>query len=88
MNPPRPARLGKLRREPRREALSTLEAVALALTLQDGVLPPTINQTHPDPDCDLDYVPGEGRAEKNIRCIMSNSFAFGGTNAVLIATAA
>lgn len=65
-----------------------LEFAISLLALRHKSVPPTANLTVPDADCDLDYVPGEGRAEKNLRCVMSNSFAFGGTNAVLIATAA
>jgi 3-oxoacyl-[acyl-carrier-protein] synthase II len=62
-----------------------LEFVISLLAMQHGAVPPTANLEVPDPECDLDYVPGEGRAEQDIRCVMSNSFAFGGTNAVLIA---
>ncbi|MCU1245785.1 MAG: 3-oxoacyl-[acyl-carrier-protein] synthase 2, partial [Acidobacteria bacterium] len=53
--------------------------------LRHEAVPPTANLLVPDPACDLDYVPGEGRARKGLRTVMSNSFAFGGTNAVLIA---
>jgi nodulation protein E len=59
-----------------------LELIVTALAIRDGVLPPTANYTEPDPDCDLDYVPNEAR-EKTIRAAVSNSFAFGGLNAVL-----
>jgi 3-oxoacyl-[acyl-carrier-protein] synthase II len=64
-------------------AAGAVEAVALALTLQDGVLPPTINLTHPDPECDLDYVPNSAR-EVAVRTAMSTSFGFGGQNAALV----
>ena len=53
-----------------------------ALALARGVLPPTINLTSPDPECDLDYVPREAR-EVRVDAVLSNSFGFGGTNAVL-----
>ncbi|HVE86139.1 MAG TPA: beta-ketoacyl-ACP synthase II [Myxococcales bacterium] len=59
------------------------EAVVAVLALTRGVLPPTINYTTPDPDCDLDYVPNKPR-EVRVDAVMSNSFGFGGTNAVLL----
>ncbi len=59
-----------------------VEAIACIKAIQDGFLPPTINLTTPDPKCDLDYVPNEGR-ESKVRYALSNSFAFGGLNAVL-----
>jgi 3-oxoacyl-[acyl-carrier-protein] synthase II len=59
------------------------EAVVGVLALTRGVIPPTINYTTPDPDCDLDYVPNTAR-EVRVDAVMSNSFGFGGTNAVLI----
>ncbi len=59
------------------------EAVIGTLALQRGVIPPTINYKTPDPDCDLDYVPNQAR-EVRVDYVMSNSFGFGGTNAVLI----
>lgn len=64
-------------------ASSSLEAVASVLTLVHGVVHPTLNLHDPDPACDLDYVPLVAR-ERRIRTIMSNSFAFGGHNAVLV----
>lgn len=63
-------------------AAGAVEAVACALTLRDGVLPPTANYTTPDPECDLDVVPNEARAVAVEACL-SSSFAFGGLNAVL-----
>ncbi|WP_164019386.1 beta-ketoacyl-ACP synthase II [Pyxidicoccus trucidator] len=59
------------------------EGVVSALVLSRNVLPPTINMTSPDPDCDLDYVPNQAR-EARVDAVMSNSFGFGGTNAVLL----
>jgi 3-oxoacyl-[acyl-carrier-protein] synthase II len=59
------------------------EAVVSVMTLQRGVLAPTINYATPDPDCDLDYVPNQAR-EQRVDAVMSNSFGFGGTNAVLV----
>jgi len=60
-----------------------VEAIASIKAMQDGFAPPTINLTEPDPKCDLDYVPNEGR-NMPIKYTMSNSFAFGGLNAVLL----
>jgi len=64
-------------------AAGAVEAVALALTLHEGVLPPTINQTNPDPSCDLDYVPNCAR-DVPVRTAVSTSFGFGGQNAALV----
>jgi len=64
-------------------AAGAVEAVALALTLKDGVLPPTINYEYPDPACDLDYVPNVAREQK-VRVAVSNSFGFGGQNAAIV----
>jgi 3-oxoacyl-[acyl-carrier-protein] synthase II len=64
-------------------AAGAVEAAALALTLHEGVLPPTINQTHPDPSCDLDYVPNCAR-EMPVTTALSTSFGFGGQNAALV----
>jgi 3-oxoacyl-[acyl-carrier-protein] synthase II len=64
-------------------AAGAVEAVALALTLHQGVLPPTINQACRDPGCDLDYVPNCAR-EYPVRTAVSTSFGFGGQNAALV----
>lgn len=61
-----------------------LELIGCVLSLRDQLVPPTINYKVPDPECDLDYVI-EGKREVPLRNVMSNSFAFGGSNAVLIA---
>jgi nodulation protein E len=63
-------------------AAGALEAVATVLALHEGVLPPTANFTEPDPDCDLDIITGCAR-ERRAGAALSNSFAFGGLNAVL-----
>ena len=64
-------------------ASGALEAAATALSLERGVIPPTINQATPDPACDLDYVPNTAR-EIPVRTALSNSFGFGGQNASLV----
>jgi len=64
-------------------AAGAIEAIICALTLQHGVIPPTINLVHPDPECDLDYVPNIAR-QKKVRTALSNSFGFGGHNSVLV----
>jgi 3-oxoacyl-(acyl-carrier-protein) synthase len=64
-------------------ASGALELVACILTLRDQVIPPTINYTTPDPECDLDYVV-EGKRRAQVKNILSNSFAFGGSNGSLI----
>jgi 3-oxoacyl-[acyl-carrier-protein] synthase II len=64
-------------------AAGAVEAVALALTLRHGALPPTINLTQPDPECDLDYVPNTAR-ELPVNTAVSTSFGFGGQNAALV----
>ena len=60
-----------------------IEAVAASLALHTGILPPTINYENPDPDCDLDYVPGTARAAQ-VEVAMSNNSGFGGHNAVIV----
>jgi len=60
-----------------------LEAGISVLALRDQVLPPTINQETPDPDCDLDYIPNHMR-QASVEYALSNSFGFGGTNAALL----
>ena len=60
-----------------------IELVVCALTITRGVIAPTINLEHPDPDCDLDYTPNVAR-EATVDVAMSNSFGFGGHNASLV----
>ena len=60
-----------------------IEAIATIKAMNENWVPPTVGLTQPDPECDLDYVPNVGRA-KEVRHAMSNSFAFGGLNAVLV----
>ena len=64
-------------------AAGAVEAIFSVLAIRDGVLPPTINLENPDPECDLDYVPGTAR-EAPVRVALSNSFGFGGTNGSLV----
>jgi len=63
-------------------AAGGIEAVATCLALHTGIVPPTAHLEHPDPRCDLDYVPGAAR-QVPLRAAISNGFGFGGTNAVL-----
>ena len=64
-------------------AAGGIEAVFSILALHHGILPPTINLDHPDPACDLDYVPNQARPAQ-VQVALSNSFGFGGVNACLI----
>lgn len=68
-------------------AAAALECVATGLALRDGVLPPTANYSEPDPECDLDVIPNVAR-EARVEYALTNSFAFGGLNAVLALRAA
>jgi len=65
-------------------ATAAIELAATVQSIEHGVIPPTANYTKPDPECDLDYVPNQAR-ETPVRVAISNSFAFGGLNAVLLA---
>lgn len=60
-----------------------VEAVAVIKAMQDGIVPPTIGYDEPDPECDLDYTPNKAR-KRDVTYAMSNSFAFGGLNAVMV----
>jgi len=62
---------------------ASIELILSVLTLNRGLIPPTINYENPDPECDLDYVPNESRT-KRVETILSNSFAFGGQNASIL----
>lgn len=64
-------------------ATGALEVIFCVKTIQEGIIPPTINQEVPDPDCDLDYVPNKAR-KAEVRRAMSNSMGFGGRNAMVV----
>lgn len=64
-------------------AAGAIEAVISLMAMRDNVIPPTINYTTPDPECDLDYVPNSAR-KATLNVVMSNSFGFGGTNGSII----
>ena len=64
-------------------AAGGLEAIMTILAIKNQYIPPTINLENPDPECDLDYVPNKG-VEAPVRAAISNSFGFGGHNAVML----
>jgi 3-oxoacyl-[acyl-carrier-protein] synthase II len=64
-------------------AAGAVESIAAVQTIRTGWIHPTINYEHPDPDCDLDYVPNQAR-QADVRVILTNSFGFGGQNACLV----
>ena len=66
-------------------AAGAVEFIAAIMAMEHGAIPPTANLRVPDPECDLDYVPNTARKGVAVRTVMSNSFAFGGSNAVLVA---
>jgi len=64
-------------------AAGSLETIGAVLTICRGIIPPTINLETPDPECDLDYVPGQARKQA-VRTVLCNSYGFGGTNAAVV----
>ena len=64
-------------------AAGGVEAIATAMAVHHGILPPTINYETPDPECDLDYVPNQAR-KQDVEIALSNAFGFGGTNATIV----
>ena len=68
-------------------ASGAVEMIACIMAIREGIVPPTANYREPDPDCDLDVTPNVARTRR-VRAAISNSFAFGGTNAVVALCAA
>jgi 3-oxoacyl-[acyl-carrier-protein] synthase II len=64
-------------------AAGAVELITCVLAIRDGIIPPTMNYQHPDPNCDLDYVPNKARKAR-VRIALSNSFGFGGQNNTLV----
>jgi len=64
-------------------AAGAIEAIACLMAINEGIIPPTINYTTPDPECDLDYVPNKAR-NREVKYVMSNSLGFGGHNASIM----
>jgi len=64
-------------------AAGSIEIVASVLTIRNQFIPPTINYEFPDPECDLDYVPNQGR-KASVKTILTNSYGFGGKNSAII----
>ncbi len=64
-------------------AAGAVEAVATVLTIQHGIIPPTISYETPDPECDLDYVPNVARRQQ-VNVCLSNSFGMGGQNCCVV----
>ena len=67
-------------------AAGALETIGAALTIRDGTIPPTLGLRTPDPECDLDYVPGTAR-RANVKAVLSNSYGIGGANAAVVVSA-
>jgi 3-oxoacyl-[acyl-carrier-protein] synthase II len=64
-------------------AASAIKIATSALALHHGIVPPTINYEHPDPECDLNYVPNES-IQKELNVVLCNAFSFGGKNSILV----
>lgn len=78
--------MGMVKGELREGGAGAIEMAACALSIRDGIIPPTINLEHPDEECDLNYTPNKAQ-EKEVRVALNNAFGFGGHNATLVAKA-